>query len=98
MTSPKSRRISLFKSAKMWYNSFMSHTCTLCPVNCGADREKTEGACGGGLYARVAKYGLHPYEEPCISCGAGSGTVFFSGCALRCVFCQNHEISRAAIG
>lgn len=76
----------------------MERYCTLCPVNCGADRETRSGACGGGKLARVAKYGLHPYEEPCISCGAGSGTVFFAGCALRCVFCQNSEISRAAVG
>lgn len=88
----------LCKNAKICYNFLMAYNCTLCPVNCGADRETQVGACGGGKLARVAKFGLHPYEEPCISCGAGSGTVFFSGCALRCVFCQNGEISRAAVG
>ena len=76
----------------------MDKHCTLCPVGCGADRTNAAGACGGGALARVAKYGLHPYEEPCISLGKGSGTVFFGGCALRCVFCQNYEISHAAAG
>ena len=76
----------------------MTAHCTLCPVECGADREERAGACGGGKYARVVKYGLHPYEEPCISVGKGSGTLFFGGCALRCVFCQNYEISHAAAG
>ena len=76
----------------------MGSECKLCPVSCGADRTTQAGACGAAERVRVAKYGLHPYEEPCISYKNGSGTVFFSGCALRCVFCQNHEISRAAVG
>ena len=76
----------------------MSLQCKLCPVECGADRTTENGACGAGNTMRVAKYGLHPYEEPCISCKNGSGTVFFSGCALRCVFCQNFELSRARVG
>ena len=76
----------------------MEKNCTLCPVACGADRAQKPGACGGGARARVAKYGLHPYEEPCLSYGKGSGTVFFSGCALRCAFCQNYEISHAQAG
>ena len=71
--------------------------CKLCPVECGADRTKTVGACGAdGL--RIAKYYLHPFEEPCISFGKGSGTIFFSGCNLRCTFCQNYEVSRAKRG
>lgn len=71
--------------------------CTLCPVSCGADRDKNTGACGAkGL--TVAKYYLHPFEEPCISHKNGSGTVFFGGCGLRCVFCQNYELSRAQRG
>ncbi len=71
--------------------------CTLCPVECGADRTKGAGACGvAGL--RIAKYYLHPFEEPCISFRKGSGTVFFCGCNLRCVFCQNYEVSRAQRG
>ena len=76
----------------------MDRQCKLCPAECGADRTTECGACGAGDTMRVAKYGLHPYEEPCISCKNGSGTVFFSGCALRCVFCQNFELSRARVG
>ena len=71
--------------------------CTLCPVECHADRERAFGACGTqGL--RIAKYYLHPFEEPCISFEKGSGTIFFSGCNLRCAFCQNYEVSRAKRG
>ncbi len=71
--------------------------CKLCPVECGADRIHGVGACGvGGL--RIAKYYLHPFEEPCISFKKGSGTIFFSGCNLRCAFCQNYEVSRAKRG
>ena len=76
----------------------MNRQCKLCPAECGADRTTENGACGASNTMRVAKYGLHPYEEPCISCKNGSGTVFFSGCALRCVFCQNFELSRARVG
>ncbi len=71
--------------------------CTLCPVECGANRETGVGACGvDGL--RIAKYYLHPFEEPCISFDKGSGTIFFCGCNLRCAFCQNYEVSRAQRG
>lgn len=71
--------------------------CKLCPVECGADRTQTAGACGvKGL--KIAKYYLHPFEEPCISHKNGSGTIFFSGCNLCCAFCQNYEVSRAMRG
>ncbi len=71
--------------------------CKLCPVECGADRTRGVGACGvSGLH--VAKYYLHPFEEPCISFQNGSGTIFFTGCNLRCAFCQNYEVSRAKRG
>lgn len=71
--------------------------CTSCPVACGADREKQAGYCGvKGL--SISKYYLHPFEEPCISFRNGSGTIFFTGCNLRCVFCQNYELSRAKRG
>ncbi len=71
--------------------------CKLCPVECGANRLTGIGACGvSGL--RIAKFYLHPFEEPCISFSKGSGTVFFSGCNLRCAFCQNYEVSRAQRG
>lgn len=69
-------------------------SCNLCPVACGADRETTRGYCGAGKYARIAKIYPHMYEEPPISGERGSGTVFFCGCSLRCVFCQNYELSR----
>ena len=71
--------------------------CKICPVECGANRLEGVGACGvSGL--RIAKYYLHPFEEPCISFKNGSGTIFFSGCNLRCKFCQNYEVSRAKRG
>ena len=71
--------------------------CKLCPLECGANRETGIGACGAqGL--RIAKYYLHPFEEPCISFKKGSGTIFFTGCNLRCAFCQNYEVSRAKRG
>ena len=67
--------------------------CQLCPRKCGVDRKRGIGFCGVGEKAVVAKVMLHRWEEPCICFGAGSGAVFFSGCQLQCVFCQNHEIS-----
>ena len=71
--------------------------CKICPVECGANRVNGVGACGvSGL--RIAKYYPHPFEEPCISFEKGSGTIFFSGCNLRCAFCQNYEVSRAQRG
>ncbi len=71
--------------------------CTLCPVECGSNRLQTSGACGVSDL-RIAKYYLHPFEEPCISFQKGSGTVFFCGCNLRCPYCQNYEVSRAQRG
>ena len=73
-------------------------TCNLCPRLCGVDRAREIGFCGAGSLPTVAKTMLHQWEEPCICYGAGSGAVFFSGCQLRCVFCQNHIISNEAIG
>ena len=74
--------------------------CNICPRRCNADRGKNEnGVCsvtGKGIY--VARASLHMWEEPCISGENGSGTIFFSGCNLRCVYCQNHEISRGMAG
>ena len=78
-------------------DTFGLEKCTICPVECGANRLKNAGACGAkGL--RIAKYYLHPFEEPCISFEKGSGTIFFTGCNLRCAFCQNFEVSRAKRG
>lgn len=72
--------------------------CKLCPRRCGADRSKTIGFCGGGSLPKLARAALHFWEEPCISGEEGSGTVFFSGCPLQCVFCQNHKISSGNYG
>ncbi len=67
--------------------------CTLCPRKCGVNRENTRGACGEGASLRVARASLHPWEEPCLSGEYGSGTVFFTGCGLGCIFCQNYGIT-----
>ncbi len=72
--------------------------CNLCPVNCGTDRLIRQGYCGASDKIRIAKYYLHPFEEPIISGYNGSGTVFFCGCSLKCVFCQNYELSRNTRG
>lgn len=78
-------------------NTFSPENCKLCPVECSANRLTGVGACGvSGL--KIAKYYLHPFEEPCISFEKGSGTVFFAGCNLRCAFCQNYGVSRAERG
>ncbi|HHY92272.1 MAG TPA: radical SAM protein [Firmicutes bacterium] len=73
--------------------------CFLCPRECGAHRSEGEkGICGGGDRIKVARLALHVWEEPCISGTRGSGTVFFSGCNLRCVYCQNAKISWEGFG
>jgi len=72
--------------------------CECCPRNCRVDRTRGErGVCGIGECAQVAHHGLHFGEEPPISGQRGSGAIFFSGCNLRCVFCQNHQISQGAL-
>lgn len=73
--------------------------CMLCPRKCGADRSggKT-GYCGETDCVRIARAALHMWEEPCISGTEGSGTVFFTGCTLRCVYCQNHVIAAGGVG
>lgn len=72
--------------------------CKLCPNFCGIDRTTTKGACGVTNEISIAKYGLHYYEEPLISGVNGSGTIFFTGCSLKCAFCQNYELSRVTRG
>ena len=67
--------------------------CTLCPRECGADRYNGRGACGEGALLRIARAELHKWEEPCLSPSGRSGTVFFSGCQLGCVYCQNYQLS-----
>lgn len=74
--------------------------CNLCPRNCGAERTETEGKgfCGMPSVPVLARAALHMWEEPPISGKRGSGTIFFSGCSLRCAFCQNEQISRDCYG
>lgn len=72
--------------------------CSICPRHCNVDREKQLGFCRSKSTFRVARAALHFWEEPCISGKNGSGAVFFSGCNLRCAFCQNYEISRECRG
>lgn len=72
--------------------------CNRCPRNCNIDRSVSHGVCGVGETVRLARAGLHFGEEPCISGTNGSGTIFFSGCSLKCVMCQNHDISHEAFG
>lgn len=73
--------------------------CSLCPRQCHAERSATSvGTCGAPSETRIARAALHFGEEPCISGTRGSGTVFFSGCPLRCRFCQNYEISQRGFG
>ncbi len=73
--------------------------CELCPRRCGANRlEGQKGFCGVGDKAIVAHYGPHHGEEPPISGRSGSGTIFFSFCNLRCLFCQNYQISQDGMG
>lgn len=79
-------------------NEFSYQSCTLCPRACGADRTKQNGFCGCKAVLKAARAGLHFYEEPFLSGTRGSGTVFFSGCSLKCVFCQNIALSRDAAG
>lgn len=68
--------------------------CRLCPRQCGADRDAGAGFCRSGPQMRIARAALHRWEEPPISGEKGSGAVFFTGCSLRCAYCQNGEISR----
>lgn len=70
----------------------------LCPRKCGADRSIQRGFCGAEALPRVAKIMLHPWEEPFISGTRGSGTVFFSGCNLGCIYCQNYTIRDGGVG
>lgn len=74
-------------------------SCALCPRRCGVDRTRGQtGVCGMTDVLRVARISPHMWEEPPISGAKGSGTVFFTGCSLRCIFCQNRVISREGVG
>ena len=73
--------------------------CTLCPRRCGVNRRAgARGFCGAGAAVRVARAMLHTWEEPCLVGRHGAGAVFFAHCTLRCVYCQNHEISHDGKG
>lgn len=73
--------------------------CDICPRKCGINREKDElGFCQMKDKIKIARYSLHYWEEPIISGETGSGTIFFSGCNLKCIFCQNYKISSENIG
>lgn len=73
-------------------------SCTLCPRQCNIDRTNSYGFCGMGENIKIARADLHFWEEPCISGKNGSGTIFFSGCTLKCCFCQNYKISSGGFG
>ena len=72
--------------------------CTQCPRKCGINRTEQRGYCGESETIRIARAAPHMWEEPPISGENGSGTIFFSGCSLRCIFCQNHEIAVSHLG
>lgn len=73
--------------------------CNLCPRECSVDRSNGKiGYCGETSRIRVARTSLHQWEEPCITGEHGSGTVFFTGCNLKCIFCQNHNIADGSVG
>ncbi len=83
---------------RRWMEDFMAD-CRLCPRNCHVNRLQGEtGYCGQNAGIRAARAALHFWEEPCISGENGSGAVFFSGCALGCVYCQNRQISNSSVG
>ena len=84
---------------KQMKNHNFYDNCMLCPRTCGAQRSKGKtGICGVTETLKVARAALHFWEEPCISGTKGSGAVFFSGCALHCVFCQNESIAQGTAG
>lgn len=73
--------------------------CTLCPRECQVNRLKQEkGICEASNHMKIARYSLHPWEEPILSGANGSGTIFFSHCNLKCIYCQNYQISEENMG
>jgi len=76
----------------------MQNNCRLCPRDCNVNRYEKMGVCGVSNTVKIARAALHFWEEPCISGQNGSGAVFFSGCPLHCVFCQNEKISHGQVG
>ena len=72
--------------------------CSICPRKCSIDRAESAGYCGAREKAHIARAALHRWEEPIISGERGSGTVFFCGCNLNCIFCQNYKINHSVMG
>ena len=73
-------------------------SCNLCPKNCNVNRYKNKGYCNLNNKIKIAYANLYYYEEPCLSLKNGSGAIFFSGCNMKCIFCQNYEISTSNKG
>ena len=94
-------RIEVSSQVKIYGFSLMEvyMGCMLCPRECNADRASNQkGYCGETNEIKIARAALHMWEEPCICAGNGSGAVFFSGCPLQCIFCQNADIATGACG
>ena len=72
--------------------------CCLCPRKCGINRYEQKGFCGANNKLKIAHYSLHMWEEPVISGDTGSGTIFFSNCNMKCMYCQNKKISLDGYG
>lgn len=86
------------KPEQRWIEQYM-RDCILCPRQCHVDRLRGEnGFCGQSSRIKAARAALHMWEEPCLSGENGSGTVFFTGCTLGCVYCQNHQIADGTVG
>lgn len=94
------RHLQKMKEEQQEYLLDKLKSCCLCPRRCKADRYAGNmGRCrSGGILPRVSLVSLHRWEEPCISGKGGSGTVFFTGCSLGCIFCQNHDIASGNSG
>ena len=92
--------VSLQAFKMEWEDMLQAYTkCELCPRGCQVNREAEQpGVCGVSSNLKVARAALHYWEEPCISGTNGSGAVFFSGCSMHCVFCQNREIANGVVG
>lgn len=86
-------KLSLITAFLEKYKS-ITHACNICPRACGVDRHIQTGDCGEPFLPKIASANLHTGEEPPISGSRGSGTIFFSGCNMHCVFCQNYPISQ----
>ena len=104
-TSPANAAFSMEKLSAEWKRINVPldmpvsyRQCTLCPRQCRIDRFSQKGFCQAPAWPVIARAALHPWEEPVISGERGSGTVFFTGCTLRCCFCQNYKISQENFG